>query len=454
MAEPPRASLRLGVVLALAVVALFEVLSLLQGVRSARRLQARVAQAVQQQAESARPRLAAALERGGPASWNEAATLAVRLGVATEAEVLDAQGGVILSRPSRPPVVHELRPEQAERVVAGQTLSIVRQAGPVARALTYLGFTGGGRTLILRLAMAVPDLEDEMREKRQILLGHGAALGALVMAAVLVLMPRRRRPTVASPAALNAYEEAMGLLRDRGQEMSARHEAERRQMEDAIHEKEAMARAGELTAGIVHEVRNGLGTIVGYARLLERTENAADAAESARSIRDECVTLETVVRRFNDFIRRERLNLSDFDIGRLLSRVVDRELRGRAVSVVFRGLDEPLSVRGDEELLERAFENLVRNAADAAGKGGRIEVEASAENGELEVRIDDDGPGLSPDHPAEVQPFFTTKAGGLGLGLPLARKILLLHGGALALEDRTPRGVSARVVLPLGGPVD
>jgi len=215
-----------------------------------------------------------------------------------------------------------------------------------------------------------------------------------------------------------------------------------------------MARAGELTAGIVHEVRNGLGTIVGYARLLERTENAADAAESARSIRDECVTLETVVRRFNDFIRRERLDLSDFDIARLLARVVDRELRGRGVNVAFRGLDEPLSVRGDEELLARAFENLVRNAADAAGKGGRIEVEATAEDGELEVRIDDDGPGLSPDHPGEVRPFFTTKPGGLGLGLPLARKILLLHGGALALEDRPPRGVSARVTLPLGGPED
>ena len=194
-------SLRLGVVLALAVVALFEVLTLLQGVRAARRLQARVAQAAQLQAESARPRLAAALERGGPASWNEAAALAVRLGVATEAEVLDAQGGVILSRPSPPPVVHELRPEQAERVVAGHALTLVRQAGPVVRALTYLGFTGSGRTLILRLAMAVPDLEDEMRERRQVLLGHGAALGALVMAAVLVLMPRRREPPAASPAA-------------------------------------------------------------------------------------------------------------------------------------------------------------------------------------------------------------------------------------------------------------
>lgn len=455
MAEAPRTSLRLGVVLSLAVVALFEILSMLQGVRSARRLHARVTHDVQQQVEAFRPRLEAALARGGPAAWNEAAGLALRLQVAAEAEVLDAHGQVLLSRPSPPPVVHGLEDEQRERVVEGRVFCVVAQAGPVMRALTYVGFTGGGRTLILRLATPVPDLEDELREQRQVLLGHGAALGALMLAVVLTLFPRRGPSISAPPTALHAYEEAMELLRDRGEEMSARHAAERRQMEDAIHEKEALARAGELTAGIVHEVRNGLGTIVGYARLLERGEGAGEPAEAGRSIRAECETLETVVRRFNDFIRRERLNLSDLDLSRLLSRVVDRELRGREVSHRLRGLDEPLLVCGDEELLERAFENLVRNAADAAGAGGgrgRVEVEVTVGQGEVELRIDDDGPGLPPDHPGEVRPFFTTKAGGLGLGLPIARKILLLHGGGLELVDREPRGASARVVLPVGGP--
>jgi signal transduction histidine kinase len=77
-----------------------------------------------------------------------------------------------------------------------------------------------------------------------------------------------------------------------------------------------------------------------------------------------------------------------------------------------------------------------------------VEISAVAVDSGVEVRIDDDGPGLSPDHPAHVRPFFTTKAGGLGLGLPIARKILLLHGGVLELRDREPRGVSARVVIP------
>jgi signal transduction histidine kinase len=450
MAEPPRTGLRLGVVLALAVVALFEVLSLLQGVRSARRLQARVTHDVQQQAQNVRPRLQAALARGGLTAWNEAAALALKLGLAEEVEVLDGRGHVLLSRPSPPPVAHELRLDQVQELLPDGVLTVIIPAGPAVRALTYAGFEGGGQTLILRLASRVPDLEDELRERRQVFLGHVAALSVLVLAAVLILLPRRSARSEAPPAALHAYEEAMEILRDRGEVMSARHEAERLRMEEAIHEKEALARAGELTAGIVHEVRNGLGTIVGYARLLERAKTADQAAEAARSIRDECETLETVVRRFNEFIRRERLNVSELDLARLLSRVVARELRGREVAHELLDLDEPLPVRGDEELLERAFENLVRNAADAAGAGGRVEISAVAGDSGVEVRIDDDGPGLSPDHPAHVRPFFTTKAGGLGLGLPIARKILLLHGGVLELRDREPRGVSARVVIPDG----
>jgi signal transduction histidine kinase len=72
--------------------------------------------------------------------------------------------------------------------------------------------------------------------------------------------------------------------------------------------------------------------------------------------------------------------------------------------------------------------------------------------GRVDILIVDDGPGLSADHPGEARPFFTTKAGGLGLGLPLARKILLLHGGTLALEDAAEGGVTVRVGLPIGGP--
>jgi signal transduction histidine kinase len=330
----------------------------------------------------------------------------------------------------------------------------VVQEGQEVRALVYLGLPRDGRGASFRMASLASDLEEELRERQQVFLGHVASLGALALAAALAFLPRERERPAAPEGALHAYEQAMEQLRDQGEEMSARHEAERRRMEEAIRETEALVRAGELTAGIAHEVRNGLGTIVGYARLLERASLPEDPAAAARAIREECETLETVVRRFTDFVKLERLQLGETDLARLLARVVAREQRAREeVRTRLVGLDAPLVVQADEELLERAFENVVRNAVEAAAGGGRhVEVSARESAGQVEVRIDDDGPGLAADHPGEIRPFYTTRVGGLGLGLPLARKIVLLHGGSLDLAGRAPAGARVLVLLPSAGP--
>lgn len=446
--------MRLGVALALAVVALFEVLSLLQGVRSVRRLRARVADEAAQRVEAARAGLDAALAGGGTAAWDQAASLALSLGLASEVEAIDPSGRVLYSRPTLAPVAHSLRPEERQRIAAGAALSAVAHEGPVVRALVYLPLRGPGAPGVLRLAAAAHDLEDELRERQQVFLGHLASLAALALAAALVLLPGEAERPPPAEGALVAYEQAMERLRDRGEEMTARHEAERLRMEEAIREKEALARAGELTGGIAHEVRNGLGTILGYARMLERASLPEDPAAAARAIREECETLETVVRRFTDFVKLERLNLGECDLARLLARVVAREQRAREeVRPRLVGLDAPLVVLADEELLERAFENVVRNAVQAAAEGGRhVEVTGRESDGQVEVTVDDDGPGLPPGFPPGIRPFYTTRPGGLGLGLALARKIVLLHGGSLELTGRASGGARVEVRLPPLGP--
>jgi signal transduction histidine kinase len=442
----------LGVLLVLAVVALFEILSLLQGVRSLRRLQSRAVRDAEAQIAAVRPRLDAALVRGGGVSWDEAAAAALDLHLASEVEVIDRSGRSVYSRPAAAPVAHELRPEQRNALAAGRTVTVAAQGGGVVRLLSYVPVPG--RPLALRLSAAAADLEDEVRERQQVFLGHLTALAVLGLAVLLVLRRDAAAGAPASARALEAYEEAMGRLREHGEEEKARHDAERRGMEEAVREKEALARAGELTAGIVHEVRNGLGTIVGYARMLERGDAAgsSDAADAGRAIREECETLEVVVRRFNDFVRQEKLQLASVDLGRLLSRVVARELRGREVEAFLQPPEPPLAVQADEELLERAFENLVRNAADAAVEGGgHVRVTIASERGDAIVSIADDGPGLAGGRP-DFRPFVSTKPGGLGLGLPMAAKLVRLQGGELELRNALPRGAEAIVRLPVAGP--
>ncbi len=450
MAEPPRASLRAGLALVFAFVALLEIVSLVQGVRSVRRLQARVIADAGQRVPEARRLLGPALSAASGGDWSNAASLASDLLGVTELAVIDRAGRVLFSRPRLDSVADELQPEQRARLARREPLVLVGRQDGTARVVTYLPVAEAASRPTLRLARPVPDLDQEMREQQQSFFGHLVSLTALAVASLLVLRGERAAP--AEPAsALQAYEQAMERLRDLGEQVEARHEAERRLMEDAIREKDAMARAGELTAGIVHEVRNGLGTIVGYARMLEGSGLPEDPTVAARSIREEAEALEAVIRRFTDLIRLEELRLGPTDLKPLLDRVIAREGRGHdRVRVCLRPLEPPFLIQADEEMLERALENLVRNAVTAAeAGGGTVEIRVERGEHELELLVEDDGPGLAPDYPGEIRPFYSTSPGGLGLGLPLARKVVLLHGGVLRLEPRDPRGARVTVVLPL-----
>lgn len=277
---------------------------------------------------------------------------------------------------------------------------------------------------------------------------HVALLGVLLAAAGAWLYWLGRRSAVSPPSALGAYEEAMGRLRDRGAAISRHYEAERQRLLTALDERDTMARAGELTSGIVHEVRNGLATITGYAQLIGRGGATDEVADAARRIEEECRALDTVVRRFVDFVRHEELHLADVDLGRMLSRVAAREGRSRAGGEVVLPASLDLgTVQADEELLETAFENVVRNAREASGPQGHVWIQAGREGSSTVVVVGDDGPGL-PEANDALRPFFTTKAGGLGLGLPIALKIVHLHGGDLRFQPRLPTGLEVTIQLP------
>jgi signal transduction histidine kinase len=445
-----RGPVRAGILLALAIVALAQVFDLLQGVRSVRRLQARVRADAEQRVGDLRARLDPVVTRGGRAAWDEAASLAIAAGVAAEVEVLDASGRTVYVRPAPAPVAYRLRPDQRQAISSGGSVTVAVQEGTVVRTLSYLPLPAEPG-LVLRLAAPAADLQDEVHERRQVFLAQLTSLVVLALAFLLVARGAAPVPAAARAGALDVYEQAMERLRDHGEQVEARHEVERRRLSDALHEQEAMARAGELTAGIVHEVRNGLGTILGYARLIERAGLGDDDASAARSIREECETLETVVRRFADFVKLERLRPAPVDLARLVSRVAGRERRGHErVDVRLETQGELPAAQADEELLERAVENVLRNAVAAASEGGghvRVSVERVA-GGALEIRVEDDGPGLAPGHTGEIRPFQSTKPGGLGLGLPLARKIMRLHGGDLALAPASPGGVAVTLSLP------
>ena len=450
MGDAPAPSRRLLTGVALIVLGVIEVQSLTAIVRWQGTQRRRAMRGIEDSFGAARPQLEASLRDGGESGWREALRVALRATGAAEAEMFDQAGHRLAAVPRAAPVRHWIPPLQLTALNAGGVVTVGPIAGQDARVLAYAGVISGDRQMVLRLALPAPDLVADLREQRELLMSHGAALLLLLVFTVLLLLPARPVST-ATPRALEAYVEAIERLRRHGEALSQRHQSERQRMEEELRDKDAMVRAGELTAGMVHEVRNGLGTILGYARLIEQSSAPSAAAETAARIREECETLEGVVRRFMEFVKRETLELSPFALSRMLARVAARESRNRpGAEVVLRGGAEQ-EIRGDEALLERAFENLVRNGREAAGGRGHVWIDWAREGDTVTVTVSDDGPGLSPGLRQQLRPFFTTRAGGLGLGLPIALKIVRLHEGELALEDRPPKGLSVRVRLPAEG---
>jgi signal transduction histidine kinase len=275
----------------------------------------------------------------------------------------------------------------------------------------------------------------------------GAVLGALVaaLAAVSVTRPLTRiteaarriaRGDLETPLWKRWRKDEIGTLRDTIEEMRK-----------ALHARDEERET--LLAGIAHEVRNPLGALDLFAGLLaEELGQRPEAAHVAR-IRAELASLSKVVEEFLDYARARPPVREDVDLGLLMAEVADLAEPLAAERHVSLGVEGRGSARADREQLRRALVNLVRNAVEAAPAASEVELCARSGDGDAVVEVRDRGAGLAPEARSSLfRPFFTTKEGGTGLGLALAKKVADAHGGALALEDREGGGTVARLVVP------
>jgi two-component system sensor histidine kinase HydH len=228
--------------------------------------------------------------------------------------------------------------------------------------------------------------------------------------------------------------------------------------EAEVRRADRLAALGQLTAGLAHELRNPLSTMKTSADMLSRNvaHDNAVAREMASYINAEVDRTNSLITRFLDFARPQHLRMAPSDLAALLDRAIGRFERERT------GVDSEITVYKnyspdipplafDAELLERVISNLLLNAAQASPSGGAITVKTRRVDSTVEISVIDRGSGIDPKNLENVfNPFFTTKADGVGLGLAIVSKIVDEHGGHIAVESTPGEGSVFRVSLPLG----
>ena len=223
-------------------------------------------------------------------------------------------------------------------------------------------------------------------------------------------------------------------------------------------EQHRLAALGEMAAGLAHEIRNPLAGVKGATQYLQDEELAEDAQEMLQVIIDEVDRLDTVVSQFLDYARPFELHPSPQPLNALVTHVL-RLLRAEGVATGVT-LSESLAgdlptVTLDGTRIQQVLLNLLRNALQAMPQGGALSVisrrgPSLGGRETVELVVEDTGPGIpASDLEKLFVPFYTTKVDGTGLGLPICRRIVEAHGGALDVRSLPGEGSTFLVRLPV-----
>jgi len=215
-----------------------------------------------------------------------------------------------------------------------------------------------------------------------------------------------------------------------------------------------------LAAGVAHELGNPLNSLTIHLQLIERKLEKLKAAEtkvngvteSLKICQDEVERLDGIIRHFLQAVRPQRPELNELKLIDLVSevlRVQEAELRDRCLDVdVEVGKSIP-TILGDREQVKQAFFNLIKNSMEAMQPHGKLRILVNSDDDFVSVTFIDTGSGIAEEElPHVLQPYYTTKKGGHGLGMMIVQRIMRSHGGQLGIESSKGKGTIITLQFP------
>lgn len=235
---------------------------------------------------------------------------------------------------------------------------------------------------------------------------------------------------------------------------------EREQLEKRLYEAEHLSKVGQLAAGIAHEIRNPLNYIsLAVDHLKEDMshtcpDSAAESIDLLDKIKEEVRRVNYMVLNFMSYGRPLKLRISTICYAELLEKarhLLQDRLTEKKIAIVADIPAELPAMEADPELLRTCLVNIISNAAQAMPDGGKITLGArfDAVDSVFRLSFADEGIGIRPeDLPKILQPYFTTKEAGIGLGLAITERIVKEHGGKMVVASTFGKGTVFTIELP------
>jgi len=329
---------------------------------------------------------------------------------------------------------------------------------PFALEVTHLRRTGElMQRVIARVREDEPDaLSDEEDVLTPLTAGHTEVLTHRERLVGLLLLGSQRSSKSWKTRDLELIAEISPVIASGAdQVMMVRHINETNQR---LFESDKLISIGQLASGIAHEIRNPLTSIRMNLQGLNRRAKLSDKDKQRVQISlDEINRLDDIISEIMQFARRTKLEVAPVKAESLIKTAISMarsELDQRNIEVITRFQKGLPVIRADENRLIRVVINLLINAAQAMGKGGRITITAEPFGTGIEVMVIDQGPGIPKELRRDIfNPFFTTKADGTGLGLANALKFVQEHGGELDFTTEVGEGTTFSLRLPPSPPV-
>jgi PAS domain S-box-containing protein len=225
-----------------------------------------------------------------------------------------------------------------------------------------------------------------------------------------------------------------------------------KQMQERLFRSERLAAIGELAAMVGHDLRNPLTGITGatyYLRTKLGPKLGTKEKEMLEVVEKSIGYSDKIINDLLEYSREFRLELVEIDVRSITREALAQIAVPPGIRVADSTENEP-KIWLDAERMQRALVNLIQNAFDAMPKGGTLTIASKKSDGNLEISFTDTGVGMTRETMQQLwSPLFTTKAKGMGFGLPIAKRLVEGHGGSISVESQPGKGSTFTVTLPI-----